>query len=88
MLLLKYNADVMVYNAEGRLAKDVTRNTEIKSFIEGQNQFFLIKICINIVKCFCGTKYGRGIISQVLCTLQGVTQNFLGKKEGSQPSES
>ena len=40
MLLLKYNADVMVYNAEGRLAKDVTRNTEIKSFIEGQNQFF------------------------------------------------
>ena len=36
MLLLKFNADVSVINAEGNTPKSLARNPEIKTVIEGQ----------------------------------------------------
>ena len=36
MLLLKFNADVSVINAEGNKPKSLARNPEIKSVIGGQ----------------------------------------------------
>ncbi len=35
MLLLKFNADVSLINAEGHTAKHLARNTEIRGVIEG-----------------------------------------------------
>ena len=35
MLLLKFNADVSVINAEGNTPKSLARNPEIKTVIEG-----------------------------------------------------
>ena len=37
MLLLKFNADVSVINAEGSTPKNLARNPEIKTVLEGRS---------------------------------------------------
>ena len=55
MLLLKFNADVSVINAEGNTPKSLARNPEIKTVIEGQYclpfGMFEDEIPVNIPAC-------------------------------------